>query len=401
MNKHADWIHGNTVPADEPFRSAGISTRAVHGGQFADPGSGAVIPPIYATSTFRQESPGVHKGYDYGRSHNPTRYALERSVAVLENGSAGFAFSSGLAGMSAVLELLPAGSHVIAADDLYGGTFRLFERVRKQSQGLSFSYIDPTNPSAIEAAITPATKMLWVESPTNPLLKIADLPTLADLGRKRGLLSVADNTFASPALQRPLDHGFDIVLHSLTKYLNGHSDVVGGIVVTKNPEIEQRLRFLQNAVGSILGPFDSFLALRGIKTLGIRIERHSSSALEIARWLESQPAISRVIYPGLESHHQHALARRQLTGGFGGMITAILKAGLDPTRKLLERVRIFTLAESLGGVESLIEHPAIMTHATIPKDRRMALGIDDGLVRLSVGIEDSDDLIADLAQALK
>ncbi len=400
MNKPADWIHGNSVPDDEPFRKAGISTKSVHGGQFADPGTGAVMPPIYATSTYRQDSPGVHKGYDYGRSHNPTRYALERSLAVLENGSAGFAFSSGLAGMASVLELLPAGSHVIAADDLYGGTFRLFERVRKHSQGLSFSYIDPTNLAAIETAITPNTKMLWVESPTNPMLKIADLAALAEFARRKKLISVADNTFASPALQTPLDHGFDIVLHSLTKYLNGHSDVIGGIVVTKDVELEERMRFLQNSVGSVLGPFDSFLALRGIKTLGLRITRHGQSALTIARWLEKRPEIARVIYPGLESHPQHALAKRQFKNGFGGMITAVLKGGLAPATRVLERVKIFTLAESLGGVESLIEHPAIMTHATIPPERRKELGIDDGLIRLSVGIEDVDDLIADLEQAL-
>ena len=378
-----------------------FATRTIHAGQHPDPTTGAVITPIYATSTFVQESPGVHKGYDYARSHNPTRFAYERVVADLEGGSAGLAFASGMAASSTVLDLLPSGSHVVAMDDLYGGTYRLFERVRRTSAGHRFSYVDLTDPAALEAAITPETKMIWVETPTNPLLKIVDLEAVAAIARKHGIISVADNTFASPYLQRPLELGFDLVLHSATKYLNGHSDMVGGIVVAgENAELAERMAFLQNAVGAIAGPFDSFLAHRGVKTLAIRMQRHCENAMDIAQWLETHPAIERVIYPGLASHPQHAVARKQMRGGFGGMISAIVKGGEGAATRMLSRCRVFALAESLGGIESLIEHPAIMTHASIPAENRRKIGIEDGLIRLSVGIEDAEDLKADLAQAL-
>jgi cystathionine gamma-lyase len=380
-----------------------FATRVIHAGQAPDPSTGAIMPPIYATSTFVQSSPGVHKGLDYGRSHNPTRWAFERCVADLEGGAQAFAFASGLAAISTVLELLPAGSHVVSGDDVYGGTFRLFDKVRRHSAGLRFDFIDLTDPRNLEAALTPDTKMVWVESPTNPLLRLADLKAIADLCRARGVIAAADNTFASPWVQRPLELGFDIVVHSTTKYLNGHSDVIGGVAVVgrdaRLDALRQRLGFLQNAVGAIAGPFDSFLALRGVKTLALRMERHCSSALALAQWLAEQPQVARVHYPGLPSHPQHALARRQMHG-FGGMISLDLKTDLAGARRFLESVRIFALAESLGGVESLIEHPAIMTHATIPEDTRALLGIGDALVRLSVGIEDVDDLRADLAQAL-
>ena len=366
-----------------------------------DPTTGAVMVPIYATSTYAQESPGVHKGYEYSRSGNPTREAFERCIADLESGTAGYAFASGLAAESTVLDLLKSGDHVIASDDLYGGTFRLFERVRKASAGLAFDFVDKTDVANVERAIRPETKMIWVETPTNPLLKLADLGAIAALAKKRGILTVADNTFASPYVQRPLEHGFDIVVHSTTKYLNGHSDVVNGCaVVGENKDLAERLRFLQNAVGAISGPFDSFLALRGLKTLALRMERHCSNALKIARWLEARKDdVARVIYPGLESHPQHALAKRQMSG-FGGIVTVVLKRDLAGTKRFLERCRLFTLAESLGGVESLIEHPAIMTHASVPPEKRDQLGISDALVRLSCGVEDADDLIADLEQAL-
>jgi cystathionine gamma-lyase len=391
--------------ANQPGSSAGdqkrhgFSTRAVHAGQAPDPTTGAVMVPIYATSTYAQQSPGVHKGFDYGRSHNPTRFAFERCVADLEEGTHGFAFASGLAAMSTVLELLEHGSHVIASDDLYGGTYRLFERVRRHSSNLSFSYVDAADLKAVEAAITPKTRMIWVETPSNPLLKLADLAALANLAKRRGLLAVADNTFATPFVQRPLAHGFAVVVHSVTKYINGHSDMIGGIAVTKDPALAERLTFLQNSVGGISGPFDSFLALRGVKTLALRMQRHSESAMTIAKFLESHAGVRRVLYPGLPSHPQHDLARRQMQSG-GGMVSAIVKGGLDHAKSMLQRCRIFTLAESLGGVESLIEHPGLMTHASIPAERRAQLGIDDGLVRLSVGIEDVQDLIADLEQAL-
>jgi cystathionine gamma-lyase len=378
-----------------------FATRTIHGGQSHDPLTGAVMVPIYATSTFAQESPGVHKGFEYARSQNPTRFAFERAVADLENGTAAFAFASGLAAIGTVLELLDAGAHVVATDDIYGGSFRLMQRVRARSANLALSFADFTDLSAVEAAITPETRMLWVETPTNPMLRVVDLAAVAALARRRGLIAVADNTFASPALQRPLDHGFDLVVHSTTKYLNGHSDMVGGVaVVGENSDLAERLRFLQNAVGAISGPFDSFLALRGLKTLALRMERHSANALHVARWLERQPGVARVIYPGLDSHPGHGVAARQMDG-FGGMVTAVLDRDLAGTRRFLENTRLFTLAESLGGVESLIEHPALMTHASIPPEQRAALGIADGLVRLSVGIEDGDDLLADLDAALR
>jgi len=378
-----------------------FDTRAIHAGQHPDETTGAVITPIYATSTYAQSAPAVHKGYDYGRSHNPTRFAYERVVADLEGGSAGFAFASGLAAIATVLDLLDSGSHIIATDDLYGGTYRLFERVRRQSANLDISYVDLTQPELIEAAIRPNTRMIWVESPTNPLLKLADLEIVAEIARKHNIISVADNTFASPWIQRPLDFGFDIVVHSATKYINGHSDVIGGIaVVGDNPELSERLGFLQNSVGAIAGPFDSFLAHRGVKTLGLRMERHCRNAQSVAEWLEKHPKIERVIYPGLKSHSQHELAKRQMRAG-GGMITAILHGGIDAARSMLTRCEVFTLAESLGGIESLIEHPALMTHASIPAEQRRRIGIEDSLVRLSVGIEDIDDLIRDLDQALE
>ena len=386
-------------------RRAGFGTRAIHAGQEPDPSTGAIMTPIYATSTYVQQSPGVHKGYEYSRSQNPTRQAYERCVADLENGVRGYAFASGLAATSTVLELLDSGAHVVAGDDLYGGTFRLFERVRKRSAGHSFSFVDLSNPEALRAAIRPETRMLWVETPSNPLLKLTDLAAVSSIAHEHGLIAVADNTFASPWIQRPLDLGFDIVVHSATKYLNGHSDMVGGIVVAggelrQAPWVEQ-LAFLHNAVGAIAGPFDAFLALRGLKTLALRMERHCSSALELAGWLQSHPKVARVHHPGLASHPQHELARRQMQPGFGGMISIELASDLAGARRFLEACRIFALAESLGGVESLIEHPAIMTHASIPAAQRAALGIGDTLIRLSVGVEDLTDLRDDLNNALK
>jgi cystathionine gamma-lyase len=378
-----------------------FSTRVIHAGQSPDPSTGAVMMPIYATSTFVQESPGVHKGYEYARSQNPTRMAFERCIADLESGTAGFAFASGLAGISTLLETLDAGAHVVASDDLYGGSFRLFERVRKRSAGLRIDYVDLADMDALAAAVTPETKLIWIETPTNPMLKLSDLEAIARFARERGIWTVADNTFASPWVQRPIELGIDAVVHSTTKYLNGHSDMVGGtVVVGENAELRDQMKFLQNAVGAISGPFDSFLALRGLKTLALRMERHCANALELARWLETRPEVKRVIYPGLESHPQHELARRQMHG-FGGIVTVELNAGLAETKRMLERTQLFALAESLGGVESLIEHPAIMTHATIPPDQRQALGISDGLIRLSVGVEDVSDLRADLETALK
>lgn len=378
-----------------------FNTRAIHGGQHPDPSTGAVITPIYATSTYAQSSPGVHQGFEYSRSQNPTRFAFERAVADLESGVKGFAFASGLAAIATLLDALDAGDHVIATDDLYGGSFRLFDKVRKRSAGLEFSFVDLSDLAAVEAAIRPNTKLLWVETPTNPLLRLADLEALATLAKKHGIIAAADNTFASPAVQRPLEFGFDVVMHSTTKYLSGHSDIVGGcLVVGENIELAEQLTFLQNAVGAVASPFDSFLAHRGVKTLGLRMERHCANAMRIATWLEGRTGVDRVIYPGLASHPQHELARRQMTGGFGGMMSVVLDGGLEVSRSVLEKTRLFTLAESLGGVESLIEHPAIMTHASIPADTRRRLGIHDGLIRLSVGIEDADDLIADLDQAL-
>jgi cystathionine beta-lyase/cystathionine gamma-synthase len=377
-----------------------FATRCIHAGQEPDPTTGAVMMPIYATSTYVQQSPGVNKGYDYARTKNPTRMAFERCIADLEGGSAGFAFASGLAAISTTLECLDHGSHVISVDDLYGGSRRLFERVRKRSMGLEVSYLDLADLGAIEAAIRPNTRLIWVETPTNPLLKLVDLERVAATARRRGIWAAADNTFASPYVQRPLEHGFDLVVHSTTKYLNGHSDMVGGVaIVADNADLAERLKFLQNAVGAIQGPFDSFLALRGLKTLALRMERHCASGLKIAAWLERHPKVRRVFYPGLASHPQHALAKKQMRA-FGGMISAELQGTLDDARRFLERCQLFALAESLGGVESLIEHPALMTHGSVPADVRAALGISDTLVRLSVGIEDPDDLIADLDAAL-
>jgi len=380
-----------------------FETRVIHAGQAPDPSTGAIMPPIYATSTYVQASPGVHKGLDYGRSHNPTRWALERCVADLEGGAQAFAFASGLAAIGTVLESLDAGSHVVAGDDLYGGTFRLFERVRTRSAGLRFTYVDMSDLDAFAAALQPETKMVWVETPTNPLLKLADLAAIGEICRQRGIVAAADNTFASPWNQRPLEHGFDVVVHSTTKYLNGHSDVIGGVAVVSSDErvaaLREQIGFLQNSVGAIAGPFDSFLALRGIKTLALRMERHCANALALAQWLEKQPKVERVRYPGLASHPQHELARRQMRG-FGGMVTIELGTDLVGARRFLEACRIFALAESLGGVESLIEHPAIMTHASIPADQRARSGIGENLIRLSVGIENVDDLRADLKRAL-
>jgi cystathionine gamma-lyase len=378
-----------------------FGTRAIHAGQEPDPSTGAIMTPIYATSTYVQSSPGVHKGYEYARTQNPTRMAYERCVADLEAGTRGFAFASGLAAMATLLDLLDTGSHVVAGDDLYGGTFRLFERVRKRSAGLDFAFADLSQPGAIEAAVKPNTKMIWVETPSNPLLKLTNLRRTADFAKARGILTVADNTFATPYLQRPLESGFDLVVHSATKYLNGHSDMVGGVVVVgQNPELSEKLVFLHNAVGAIAGPFDSFLALRGLKTLHLRMERHCQNAAEIAAWLEKHPGVEKVHYPGLASHSHHALARAQMSA-YGGMITAILKGNLDSTRRFLENCHLFALAESLGGVESLIEHPAIMTHGSVPPAQRAALGIGDTLVRLSVGVEDVRDLIGDLSGAFR
>jgi cystathionine gamma-lyase len=382
----------------------GFTTRSIHAGQAPDPATGAIMTPLYLTSTYVQQSPGVHKGFDYSRSINPTRLAYERCVADLENGQGGFAFASGLAGMATVLELLDSGSHVISSDDVYGGTFRLFERVRRKSANLEFTFCDLTNLSELDSSIRPNTKMIWVETPSNPLLKLIDLEAVARFGQKHGLLTVCDNTFASPWIQRPLDLGFDLVVHSATKYLNGHSDIVGGVVVTgpdqPDLKISERMGFLQNAVGGIAGPFDSFLAMRSLKTLALRMERHCDNAAQLAPWLEEHPKVRRVLYPGLESHPQHALAQRQMSG-FGGMITLHLKTGLSGARRFLENTTLFALAESLGGVESLIEHPALMTHASIPPDQRAKLGIDDSLIRLSVGIEDLEDLRSDLEFALE
>lgn len=385
---------------DRPNRQ-GFATRAIHAGQQPDPTTGAIMVPIYATSTFVQESPGVHKGYEYARSQNPTRMAYEACIADLESGYRGYAFASGLAAEATILELLDAGAHVIASDDLYGGTYRLLHRVRSRTANLSVTTVDLSDLEAVKAAIRPETRMIWVETPTNPLLKLADLEALAQLAKTHNLISVADNTFASPWIQRPLEQGFDIVVHSATKYLNGHSDMVGGVAVVREAgEIADRMAFLHNAVGAIQGPFDSFLVMRSLKTLALRMERHCQNAVVIAEWLEKHPSVAKVRYPFLPSHAQHDLARRQMRAG-GGMVTIHLKGGLEPARRMLERTELFSLAESLGGVESLIEHPAIMTHASIPAEQRAAIGIDDGLVRLSVGVEDVNDLLADLEQALR
>ena len=379
-----------------------FATRVIHGGQRPDPLTGAVMPPIYATSTFVQSSPGVHQGFDYARTRNPTRDALQAALANLEGGAAAFAFASGMAATATLLELLDAGSHIIAMHDLYGGSYRLFENVRRRSAGHKVSFVDLSEPAALEAAIRPETRLRWVESPTNPLLKLVDLGAVARIARQRGLVSVCDNTFATPFIQRPFEHGFDVVVHSTTKYLNGHSDAIGGAaIVRQGSELTERLAYLQNAVGGVPGPFDSFLTLRGIKTLALRMERHCSNALAIAQFLEQHPASEQVRSPGLASHPQHSLARRQMTGGYGGIVTAVLRGGLDAARRALERCHLFALAESLGGVESLIEHPALMTHASLPPQVRASLGISDGLIRLSVGVEDVEDLKGDLSAALK
>ncbi len=376
-----------------------FATRTIHAGQSPDPTTGAIMPPIYATSTYVQESPGVHKGYEYSRTQNPTRMAYERCIADLESGRHGFAFASGMAATATILELVDNGSHVVAMDDLYGGTRRLFSGVRERSAGLDFAYVDLSDLDAAAAAVRDDTAMIWLETPTNPLLKLVDLAAMAELGRKRGALVVVDNTFATPCLQRPLEFGCDIVMHSATKFINGHSDMVGGIVAVNDDGLAERLAYLQNSIGAVAGPFDSFLALRGVKTLDVRMERHCRSALRIAEWLENHARVERVLYPGLVSHPQHELAKRQMPG-FGGIVTFFVKGGLDEARRFLERCEVFSLAESLGGVESLVDHPAIMTHASVPADERAKLGIDDTLIRLSVGIEDVDDLTADLDRAL-
>ena len=381
-------------------KQKGFATRAIHAGQEPDPTTGAVMTPIYATSTYVQESPGKHKGFDYARSINPTRLAYEKCIADLEGGTRGFAFASGLAAMSTVLELLESGSHIVVSDDLYGGTFRLFDKVRKQSAGLEFTYVDLTDASRFEKAIKPSTRMVWIETPSNPLLKIIDLEAIAKIARERKILSVSDNTFATPRIQRPIEFGFDVVVHSATKYLNGHSDLVSGVAVVSDKELGDRMWFLQNSVGAIAGAFDSFLVLRSLKTLALRMERHCANALEIARWLEEQPQVEKVMYPGLKSHPQHDLARTQMRG-FGGMVSIVLKTDLAGTKRFLENTHLFALAESLGGVESLINHPALMTHASVPKEKREMLGVGDSLVRLSVGVEDLRDLIDDLQFAFE
>ena len=381
-------------------RELALASLAIHGGQSVDPTTGAVMPPIYATSTYAQSSPGEHQGFEYSRTHNPTRFAYERCIAALEGGTRGYAFGSGMAATSTILELLDAGSHIIATDDLYGGTYRLMERVRQRNAQLQVSWVDLSDEEAFKAAIRPETKMVWIETPTNPLLKLIDIRKIARIARKKGILVVVDNTFCSPINQRPLELGADIVMHSATKYLNGHSDMVGGIaVVGDNPELAEQMAFLQNSIGAVQGPFDSFLALRGLKTLALRMRAHNENGLVLAKWLQRQPGIEDVIYPGLRSHPQHALAAKQMDG-FGGMISVRVKGGERGAKRFMERMELFTIAESLGGVESLVNHPAIMTHASIPPARRKELGITDNLVRISVGIEDVADLKYDLANAL-
>ncbi len=377
-----------------------IETQVIHSGQHPDPSTGAVMTPIYATSTYAQTSPGEHQGYEYSRSHNPTRFAYERCVAELESGFRGFAFASGMAAIATILELLKPGDHVVAADDVYGGTYRLFENVRKRSAGLNFSFVDFTNIENIKNALTPQTKMIWLETPSNPLLKIVDLEKIAALATEKNIISVADNTFATPIIQRPLELGFNIVTHSATKYLSGHSDVVSGVAVVNNEKLAAELAYLQNSIGAVAGPFDSFLVLRGIKTLSLRMQRHSENAMILARWLQQHPKVKQVHYPGLSNHPQHAIAKKQMHYYFGGMISVDLALDLQQTKTMLSRCKLFTLAESLGGVESLIEHPAIMTHASIPATEREKLGITDGFIRLSVGIENVEDLQHDLQQAL-
>ena len=392
-----------------------LSSRCIHGGQQVDPSTGAVMGAMSSSSTFAQASPGEHKGFEYSRSHNVTRFAFERCIANLESSglsedddrtSGGFAFASGLAATGTCLELLNSGDALVAMDDMYGGTYRLFSRVRERSMNLKPVYVDMTDPKRLEDAVASSkAKMIWTETPTNPTLKLADIAEIARIGKAHGAITVCDNTFASPMLQRPLELGIDIVMHSATKYIGGHSDVVGGVLVTRRKDLAEKLRFMQNAIGSVMGPFDAYLALRGVKTLAVRMKQHSTSAMAIAEWLEQHPKVEKVVYPGLRSHPQHALAGLQMRldgrPAFGGMITMFLKGGLAESRRFLENVRIFALAESLGGVESLIEHPAIMTHASVPPENRAKLGISDTLVRLSVGIEHPDDLIADLDRAFR
>jgi len=379
-----------------------LATRAIHAGQRPDPGTGAIMTPIFATSTYVQRSPGDHQGWEYSRSHNPTRDAYARCIADVAGGARGYAFASGMAATATVLELLDSGDHVVASDDLYGGSFRLFHRVRERSAGLHFSFAPLERPGALAEALRPQTRLVWIETPTNPMLRIVDLSAAIETAHAHGALVVVDNTFATPMAQRPLELGADIVVHSATKYLNGHSDMVGGIAVVREAgDLADRLGFLQNSVGAVQGPFDAFLALRGLKTLALRMDAHARNALEIARWLRAHPQVESVIYPGLETHPQHELAMRQMNGSGGGIISIVVKGGLDAARNMLERCELFALAESLGGVESLINHPAIMTHASVPKERRERLGISDSLVRLSVGVEDVGDLIAELDAALR
>ncbi len=374
-----------------------FETLAIHAGQPPEPTTGAVMTPVFFTSTYAQSGPGEHKGFEYTRTSNPTRNALEDCIAALEGAKHGLAYASGLAATDNLMHLLDAGDHVIAGDDMYGGTFRIFDKVWKRS-GLSYSFVDLTDARALEAALRPNTKLLWLETPTNPMLKLFDIARLADIARARGILTVVDNTFMSPYFQKPLQLGADVVTHSMTKFLNGHSDVVGGITVTSHDEVHEKLRFLQNAVGGVLGPMDSFLVMRGVKTLPVRMERHQSNAARIVEFLQQHPMVERVTWPGMPEHPHHALAKRQMTG-FGGMLTFVIQGGLERARAFLRSVRVFACAESLGGVESLIEHPAIMTHASVPPETRRALGIDDGFIRLSVGIENVQDLIDDLTQA--
>ena len=381
--------------ADSPLK---FDSLAIHAGQSPDPTTGAIMTPVYLTSTFVQAGPGEHKGFEYSRTHNPTRNALEACVAALEGAKHGLCYASGLAATDNLMHLLDAGDHVIVGDDVYGGTFRIFDKVWKRS-GLSFSFVDLTDVKNFEAAIRPNTKMLWLETPTNPMLKLFDIAALCDLAKKRGILTVVDNTFMSPYFQKPLSLGADVVTHSMTKFINGHSDVVGGFACTSNDELAKRMYFLQNAVGAVQSPMDSFLVLRGVKTLHVRMQRHQENAFKVADFLLSHPKVEKVTYPGLPSHPQHALAKKQMKG-FGGMMTFVMKGGLEASRRFLKTTRIFACAESLGGVESLIEHPAIMTHASVPKENREKLGISDGLIRLSVGIEDAQDLVDDLRAAL-
>jgi cystathionine gamma-lyase len=382
-------------------RKHSLATRVIHAGQKPDPSTGAIMTPIYASSTYVQKSPGDHQGWEYSRSHNPTWDAYEKCIADLEGGIRGLAFASGMAATSTILELLDSGSHVVAGDDLYGGSFRLFHGVRERSANLSFTFVPLEDPDRLRAAIRPETRMIWVETPTNPMLKIVDIAAAADIAREQGALLVVDNTFATPLLQRPLELGADIVMHSATKYLNGHSDIIGGVAVIRHDEeLSERLWYLLNSTGGIQGPFDSFLALRGLKTLALRMNAHCDNSLKIAQWLQQHPGVEKVIYPGLADHPHHELAMRQMNGRGGGIISIDIKGGLDTARLMLERCELFALAESLGGVESLINHPAIMTHASVPVEQRESIGISDTLIRLSVGVEDADDLIADLDHAL-